>query len=76
MSRRSPRPGPLFAIIMLQKPGEDVVTRIRRGGGKLDEKGGEKVSDMLFIKISEVDTMYAADGNPASLSATISGTNE
>jgi hypothetical protein len=39
---------------VLLKPGGDVATKIRQSR-KLEEQGGEEASDMLLIKISEVD---------------------
>ena len=46
--------GRLFAIIVLQiKPGEDIATRIRLSG-KLDEKRGEQVPDILLVEIPEI----------------------
>jgi hypothetical protein len=40
---------------MLRQPGGHVAMRIGQSG-KLDEKGEGDVSDMLHIKISQVDT--------------------
>ena len=50
-----PNTGLLFTIVMCQiKPVEDVATR-NGLSRKMDKKRGEKVSDMLFIKIPEVE---------------------